>query len=72
MTSGLNTDEATVGTNAVFAHIVGNPRPGQHRTNCLFQQSPDALFERYMNSLIQRLPVSQGKRLFPAVGRIEN
>ena len=58
VTSGLNTDEATVETGAVFAHIVGTlvlTHTGRIR---LFQQSPDALFEKYMNSLIQRLPVS--------------
>ena len=58
MTSGLNTDEATVETSAVFAHIVGTlvlTNTGRIR---LFRQSPDALFERYMSLLIQRLPVS--------------
>lgn len=54
--SGLSTEAARIETSAVFAHIVGVlvlHNTGRIR---LFNQTPDQLFGRYMDSLIRRLP----------------
>lgn len=56
--AGLNADEAVVETTAVFAHVVGVLVLNNTGRIRLFRQDPDALFERYMDSLIQRLPAS--------------
>ena len=55
---GLNVEEAVVETTAIFAQIVGILvlyNTGRIR---LFKQNPDTLLERYMDSLLQRLPKS--------------
>ena len=56
---GLSTEEAVLETSAVFAHIVGVLVLNNTGRIRLFKQNPDTLFERYMDSLIQRLPLSQ-------------
>jgi len=55
----LSTEEAILETSAVFAHIVGVLVLNNTGRIRLFRQNPDALFERYMESLIRRLPLSQ-------------
>lgn len=56
-TLGLSTEEAVMETSAVFAHIVGVLVLNNTGRIRLFRQNPDTLFERYMDSLIQRIPV---------------
>lgn len=56
---GLSTEEAVLETSAVFAHIVGVLVLNNTGRIRLFKQNPDTLFERYMDSLIQGLPLSQ-------------
>ena len=53
---GLSAEEAVLETSAVFAHIVGVLVLNNTGRIRLFKQNPDALFERYMESLIRRLP----------------
>ncbi|MDD3354866.1 TetR/AcrR family transcriptional regulator [Zoogloea sp.] len=53
---GLSAEEAVLETCAVFAHIVGLLVLNNTGRIRLFRQNPDALFERYMDSLIRRLP----------------
>lgn len=53
---GMGTEEAILETSAVFAHIVGVLVLNNTGRIRLFKQNPDMLFERYMDSLIQRLP----------------
>ncbi|WP_150430286.1 TetR/AcrR family transcriptional regulator [Dechloromonas sp. CZR5] len=55
---GLSFEEAVLETSAVFAHIVGLLVLSNTGRIRLFKQNPDTLFERYMASLIQRLPRS--------------
>ncbi len=55
---GLSTDEAVIETTAVFAHIVGVLVLNNTGRIRLFKQNPDTLFQRYLDSLIQRLPLS--------------
>lgn len=55
---GLNTEEAVLETSAVFAHIVGVLVLNNTGRIRLFKQNPDSLFERYMESLVLRLPVA--------------
>lgn len=55
---GLSAEEAVLETSAVFAHIVGLLVLSNTGRIRLFKQNPDTLFERYMASLIQRLPRS--------------
>lgn len=55
---GLSIEEAILETSAVFAHIVGVLLLNNTGRIRLFKQNPDTLFERYMESLIQRLPCS--------------
>lgn len=56
---GLSTDEAILETSAVFAQIVGVLVLNSTGRIRLFKQNPDALFERYLDALIQRLPGAQ-------------
>jgi len=53
---GLSAEGAVLETSAVFAHIVGVLVLNNTGRIRLFKQNPDALFERYMESLIRRLP----------------
>jgi len=55
---GLSAEEAVLETSAVFAHIVGVLILNNTGRIRLFKQNPDSLFERYMESLLQRLPSS--------------
>jgi len=55
-TLGLSTEEAVIETTAVFAHIVGVLVLNNTGRIRLFKQNPDALFERYMDLLIRRIP----------------
>lgn len=55
---GLSLNEAVMETSAVFAHIVGVLVLNNTGRIRLFKQDPDVLFERYMDSLIQRLPTT--------------
>lgn len=55
---GLSTAEAVVETSALFAQIVGILVLNNTGRIRLFRQSPDRLFERYLESLIARLPRS--------------
>jgi hypothetical protein len=57
-TLGLSTEEAVIETTAVFAHIVGVLVLNNTGRIRLFKQNPDTLFQRYLDSLIQRLPLS--------------
>lgn len=59
-TLGLDADEAVAETTAAFAHIVGVLVLNNTGRIRLFRQNPDALFERYMDSLVRRLPASLG------------
>ena len=56
---GLRIDEAVGETTAVFAHIVGVLVLNNTGRIRLFRQNPDRLFERYMDALLARLPVSR-------------
>lgn len=53
---GLGADDAVVETSAMFAHIVGVLVLNNTGRIRLFRQNPDLLFERYMDSLMRRLP----------------
>lgn len=55
---GLKTEDAVMETSAVFAHIVGVLVLNNTGRIRLFKQSPDYLFEKYMDSLIRRLPAA--------------
>lgn len=55
-TLGLSTEEAVIETTSVFAHIVGVLVLNNTGRIRLFKQNPDSLFERYMDSLIRRIP----------------
>lgn len=55
---GLGTEGAVIETTAVFAHIVGVLVLNNTGRIRLYKQNPDVLFQRYMDSLIQRLPES--------------
>ncbi|WP_083953663.1 TetR/AcrR family transcriptional regulator [Thauera butanivorans] len=57
-TLGLDADEAVAETTAAFAHIVGVLVLNNTGRIRLFRQNPDALFERYMDSLVRRLSAS--------------
>lgn len=54
---GLGAGAAVIETTAVFAQIVGILVLNNTGRIRLFKQNPDALFARYMDSLIHRLPV---------------
>ncbi|MBL8373075.1 TetR/AcrR family transcriptional regulator [Accumulibacter sp.] len=55
---GLSTEQAVIETSAVFAHIVGVLILKNTGRSRLFKQNPDQLFERYMDSLVRRLPAT--------------
>lgn len=55
---GLGSEAAVLETTAVFAHIVGVLVLNNTGRIRLFKQNPDRLFERYMESLVRRLPRS--------------
>lgn len=55
-TLGLSRDVAVLETSAVFAHVVGTLVLNNTVRIRLFKQNPDTLFQRYMQSLRQRLP----------------
>ena len=58
MVLGLDADEAVAETTAAFAHIVGVLVLNNTGRIRLFRQNPDLLFERYMDSLVRRLPAT--------------
>lgn len=58
MVLGLDADEAVAETTAAFAHIVGVLVLNNTGRIRLFRQNPDVLFERYMDSLVRRLPAT--------------